>query len=81
MSLRHPAGVPAKMPFSVRLTKKRQEIRGTPAGRPLFVRWVSQGHPAGLHALSFREHKKITKLIPTQFQFGNSSTQITEHNS
>ena len=25
--------------------------------------------------------KKITELIPTQFQFGNSSTQITEHNS
>ena len=26
-------------------------------------------------------HKKITELIPKQFRFGNSSTQITEHNS
>ena len=25
--------------------------------------------------------KSITKLIPKQFRFGNSSTQITEHNS
>ena len=24
-------------------------------------------------------HKKITELIPKQFQFGNSSTQITEY--
>ena len=26
-------------------------------------------------------HKRITKLIPKQFRFGNSSTKITEHNS
>ena len=26
-------------------------------------------------------HKKITELIPKQFRFGNSSTQITEYNS
>ena len=26
-------------------------------------------------------HKKITKWIPEQFRFGNSTTQITEHNS
>ena len=26
-------------------------------------------------------HKRITKLIPKRFRFGNSSTKITEHNS
>ena len=26
-------------------------------------------------------HKNITKLLPKQFRFGNSSTEITEHNS
>ena len=26
-------------------------------------------------------HKKITELIPKQFRFGNSSTQMTEHSS
>ena len=26
-------------------------------------------------------HKKITKLIPKQFRFGNSSAQVTEYNS
>ena len=35
MSLGHPAGVPAKMPFSVRFFL--QEVPGTPAGRPLSV--------------------------------------------
>ena len=38
MSPEHPAGVPAKMPFSVSfLDIKQQEIPGTPAGEPLFV--------------------------------------------
>ena len=26
-------------------------------------------------------HKKITELIPKQFRFGSSSTEITEHDS
>ena len=40
MSEGHPAGVPAKMPFSFsrsKETKKQEIIPGTPAGTPLFV--------------------------------------------
>ena len=31
--------------------------------------------------LNIITHKKITELIPKQFRFGTSSTQITEYNS
>ena len=38
VSLGHPAGVPATLPFSVNFSKEEQQkILGTPAGRRLFV--------------------------------------------
>ena len=49
MSLGHPAGVPAKMPFSVRFSIVNN--RKSPGHRPVdpcLSRRVSQGHPAGV---------------------------------
>ena len=56
-------------------------------GRPLQYRLLcSQAKAFQVQCLTHPQwititHKKITKLIPKQFRFGNSSTQITEYNS
>ena len=59
-------------------------------GKNLFDLWAStrKGHgcPQEIQTKKFIinctiAHKKITELIPKQFRFGNSSTEITEYNS
>ena len=45
----HPAGVPAKMPFSVRLSiRNNRKCLGHRPVDPCLSRWVSQKHPAGV---------------------------------
>ena len=53
---------------------------GTPwaRGRAVTCNAASVGRNRRNDAIT---QKKITELIPKQFRFGNSSTQITEYNS
>ena len=73
MSLGHPAGVPAKMPFPVRFSiANNRKLPGHRPVDPCLSRRVSQGHPAGvpgvllsLCALFFPElsHSRISFLV------------------